>query len=71
MKAEEFNLEQFLKSNMLTLDEYDFQRDIDVFIKEMEKGLETESSIPMFPTFIEDDNSIPSNKPVLVLDAGG
>ena len=50
----------------------DIDSQIKLFIAEMAEGLEgRESSLKMFPTFIEYRKKIPKNKPVIVLDAGG
>jgi hexokinase len=63
---------QFLKDNGLHVDSIDSDTVLDDFLTEMELGLAGEkSSLAMIPTFITIDNSIPSSKPVIVLDAGG
>lgn len=71
MKAKDFIMNDFLKTNHLTVKNYSFENDVDNFIKEMKLGLKGNSSISMFPTFIEEERDIPLNKPILVLDAGG
>lgn len=44
----------------------------EVFLSEMEAGLMGKSSsLEMIPTYIETEQELPKNKPVLVMDAGG
>jgi hexokinase len=43
-----------------------------VFLSEMEKGLTGQkSSLAMLPTYIETEQGLPRDKPVIVMDAGG
>jgi hexokinase len=50
----------------------DFDDCIKQFIGQMEAGLAGEdSSLEMIPTFIEVDNTVPTNTPMIVGDAGG
>ncbi len=50
----------------------DIGQGCEVFIKEMESGLEgRESSLKMLPSYIGADAEIPVDKPVIVIDAGG
>ena len=43
-----------------------------LFVKEMQKGLAgQDSSLEMIPTYIEIGKEVPTNKPVIVIDAGG
>ncbi len=71
MKENDFTLENFLDKYHISLSNYDFNVDIKAFIAEMQNGLDSESSMPMNPTFIESDKSLPVDKKVLVIDAGG
>ena len=71
MKEKEFDVINFLYRNHISLDEYNFNKELEAYLNEMQTGLDQESSIPMLPTFIEDEGEIPSDEPVLVLDAGG
>lgn len=53
-------------------DEIDMERLCEVFHGEMRKGLAgLDSSLAMIPTYIEVGEDIPTDKPVIVLDAGG
>jgi hexokinase len=62
----------FLRKYKMYFEDIDIHKYIDLFLDEMQKGLEgEESSLKMFPTFINFCDKIPSNKPVIVLDAGG
>jgi hexokinase len=50
----------------------DIENQLKLFTAEMVNGLKgRQSSLRMYPTFIEFNNKIPKNKPVIVLDAGG
>ena len=71
MKEKEFDVKKFLDSNQITLEGYNTEENIKAYIDEMQKGLDSKSSIPMLPTYIEESVSIPVDEPVLVLDAGG
>jgi hexokinase len=55
-----------------------YHGDIDIdqtcatFLQEMDQGLAgNESSLAMLPTYIETEQELPRNKPVVVIDAGG
>jgi hexokinase len=62
----------FLKSCRMEHEEIDFESCSQVFLKEMERGLNgLESSLKMIPTYIEVEREIPVEEPVVVLDAGG
>lgn len=62
----------FLRKYGMYSGDIDIQKYTDLFLEEMNKGLrDEESSLKMFPTFIQFCNRIPINKPVIVLDAGG
>lgn len=71
MKEKEFSVIDFLERNHISLSGYNHTENINAYLNEMQKGLDSESSMPMLPTYIEDRGDIPVNKPVLVLDAGG
>ena len=64
---------KFLKDQRLAPELFDIGNTVDLFQREMAKGLTPEgSSLPMFPSFVEDrDQAIPSDQPVAVIDAGG
>lgn len=63
---------QFIKKYGLSAQSTDFNSSCANFIAEMERGLAgRKSSLMMIPTYIGLADSIPSGKPVIVLDAGG
>ncbi|MEN6383992.1 MAG: hexokinase [Phycisphaerales bacterium] len=62
---------KFLENYKMDHRSIDIDKNVKVFIDEMQCGLEAKSSLDMIPTFIEVKNDIPVNKPVLVIDAGG
>ncbi|NQT03115.1 MAG: hexokinase [Planctomycetes bacterium] len=63
---------RFLKDNEMYYEDIDMDACCDIFIEEMQAGLEgRDSSLAMIPTYIEAGNDIPTGKPVIVLDAGG
>jgi len=62
----------FLKENKLRAEDIDIQQIVSLFTEEMVKGLEgKESSLRMIPTYIEADNKLLYDVPVLAIDAGG
>ena len=71
MKEKQFSVIDFLDRNHISIKKRNFNENVEVYIKEMQAGLNGESTIPMFPTYIEDLEEIPAGVPVLVLDAGG
>ena len=65
-------VEEFLSKYGMNYAEIDIQKNVDLFIGEMEAGLSgKKSSLKMFPTYIGFRRVIPANEPVIVLDAGG
>ena len=65
-------VERFLRDNGMHHEGIDIDECCDIFIEEMHSGLAGEdSSLAMIPTFIEVGKTIPTEKPVIVLDAGG
>ena len=70
MKEKQFSVIDFLDRNHISIKKRNFNENVEVYIKEMQAGLNGESTIPMFPTYIEDLEEIPAGVPVLVLDAG-
>jgi len=63
---------QFLKDCGMHYEDIDMDQCCNIFIDEMEKGLAGEqSSLQMIPTYIEAGEEIPTDKPVIALDAGG
>jgi len=72
MKEIKDKVRQFLKDCEMHYEDIDMDQCCNIFIDEMEKGLAGEqSSLQMIPTYIEVDKEIPTDKPVVVLDAGG
>jgi len=64
--------QKFLKSHKMTAADYNLSELVNAFIKEMEDGLATkDSSLLMLPTYIEAENDIVANQPVVAIDAGG
>ena len=62
----------FLEKYGMHYADIDLEGQLKLFTEEMVNGLEgRQSSLKMYPTFIEFNNKIPKNKPVIVLDAGG
>ncbi|MDT8299938.1 MAG: hypothetical protein RQ760_00550 [Sedimentisphaerales bacterium] len=63
---------RFLKDNEMYYEDIDMDTCCDIFIQEMQAGLEgQDSSLAMIPTYVEVGKDIPAGKPVIVLDAGG
>lgn len=63
---------RFLKKYQMDHLDVDFDRNLDVFLKEMQRGLAgKKSSLEMIPTYIEVGADVPGNKRVIVIDAGG
>lgn len=64
--------EAFLKEYGIHVSCLDSDVLVENFISEMEKGLAGEdSSLAMIPTFIDSEQVVPKNDPVIVVDAGG
>jgi hexokinase len=65
-------VKHFLKDNEMYYEDIDMDVYCDIFMQEMQSGLEgKDSSLAMIPTYIEVGRDIPIGKPVIVLDAGG
>ncbi len=65
-------VKHFLKDNEMYYEDIDMDECCDIFIQEMQAGLEgRDSSLAMIPTYIEAGKDIPAGRPVIVLDAGG
>jgi hexokinase len=63
---------QFLKEHKMTAADVDTQELVNIFLSEMEAGLAGErSSLMMIPTYIEANNKLVPNEPVIAIDAGG
>lgn len=62
----------FLKAYQMDIQDVNIDDEVASFLAEMERGLcGKKSSLEMIPTYIEAGGQIPSNKPVIVIDAGG
>ncbi len=65
-------LKEWLQANRLSAESYDPELLLDSFLTEMERGLSGESSsLAMIPSYIAVGASVPRNKPVAIIDAGG
>ena len=65
-------IDEFLLSSGMHPDLIDLAWQTDVFRRELRLGLKDDSSsLPMLPTWLTTDGTIPAGKPVLVIDAGG
>ena len=65
-------LEEFLLQSGMHPDLIDLAWQTDIFRSELRQGLkDSTSSLPMLPTYLTTDGTIPAGKPVLVIDAGG
>ena len=65
-------VKSFLKKNAMGHEDIDIEKYCALFIEEMRKGLSgQDSSLEMIPTYIEIGKEVPTNKPVIVIDAGG
>lgn len=62
----------FLDKHGMYYGNLDIETSCNTFISEMEKGLEgNKSSLKMIPTYISMDKEVPTDEPVIVMDAGG
>jgi hexokinase len=66
------NVSRFLKKYGMDPEDIDIENYCTLFIEEMQKGLAGHnSSLEMIPTYIEIGKEVPTNQPVIVIDAGG
>lgn len=69
MKAK---VDEFLRKYNMHYEVIDLNKCCDEFIAEMESGLEGKtSSLKMLPTYISTEGEVPTNEPIIVMDAGG
>ena len=62
----------FLRKAGMHPDLIDLSLQTDIFRMELRQGLQDDaSSLPMLPTYLTTEGTIPAGKPVLVIDAGG
>ncbi|MBN1523616.1 MAG: hypothetical protein JW904_03965 [Spirochaetales bacterium] len=65
-------VQNFLSSAGMSFEENDFNSLAAQYIKEMELGLNSQtSSLPMIPTYLSIDQPLPINTPCIAIDAGG
>lgn len=65
-------VDEFLKKYKMHYSLIDLDQCCNEFIAEMDKGLKGEdSSLMMLPTYISTEGEIPTNEPIIVMDAGG
>ena len=63
---------RFHKAHQIHHHDLDFEKNLDIFLEEMKRGLlGRKSSLEMIPTYIGVENETPVNKRVIVADAGG
>ncbi|MCJ7728346.1 MAG: hypothetical protein MUO27_00445 [Sedimentisphaerales bacterium] len=66
------NVIRFLKKYRMDHLDADFDTNVKAFLKEMQRGLAgKKSTLDMIPTYIEVEAEVPTNKRVIVADAGG
>jgi len=72
MKERRDQVRRFLKQCQARHDDIDMAQLCEVFHSEMRNGLAgQDSSLAMIPTYIEVGKDVPTDQPVIVLDAGG
>ena len=72
MKEIKRNVTRFLKKHQMDCLDVDIDSNTDAFLKEMVNGLAgKKSTLDMIPTYIEVGADVPTNKRVIVVDAGG
>lgn len=64
--------DEFLKRHKMHPEQIDMESCCNIFLKDMEQGLAgRDSTLEMIPTYIETEKNVPTEKPVVVMDAGG
>lgn len=72
MKDIKLNVTRFLKKYGMDHLDVHMNAKVKAFLSEMQRGLEgKKSTLDMIPTYIEAGTDVPSNKRVIVIDAGG
>jgi hexokinase len=65
-------VKDFLKRNKMDYESIDIKKEYQIFLEDMQKGLDGKPGcLEMLPTYIPMNDEIPSNEPVIVMDAGG
>jgi hexokinase len=66
------NVVSFLRKHQMDHLDVDIDTNVNAFLKEMDRGLAgRKSTLDMIPTYIEVEAEVPTNKRVIVADAGG
>ncbi|HEX2946008.1 MAG TPA: hexokinase [Clostridia bacterium] len=63
--------EEFLKKYGMNPADVDLDRNCDIFVREMQNGLDGSGSLLMIPTYIGIEKELPVNEPIIAVDAGG
>lgn len=72
IKEIRIKVKDFLKKNDMDYERIDIKKEAETFIEDMSMGLAGEAGyLDMLPTYIPMNDVIPSNEPVIVMDAGG
>ena len=72
MKNSSSKASDFLKQYGMHPDQIDMDRCCRIFLNDMDNGLAgRESTLEMIPTYIETEQDVPTDRPVVVMDAGG
>ena len=72
MEDAKSQVKTFLQDQGMYHEDISIDETCNVFLDEMDKGLAGQKgSLAMLPTYIETEQELPRNKPVIVLDAGG
>jgi hexokinase len=63
---------EFLKRHKMHPEQIDMESCCNIFLQSMEQGLAgRDSTLEMIPTYMETQKDVPTDKPVVVMDAGG
>lgn len=73
MKGIRSKIDNFFKENQMYYGDLDIDKNCQVFIDDMESGLlpDSESTLKMLCTYISPEGEVPTQEPVIVIDAGG
>lgn len=72
MSSTKHKVIDFLQSLGMDCLDVDFDQTVEYFIDQMQRGLSgQESCLDMIPTYVQAANEVPTNKKVIVADAGG
>ncbi len=71
MLGDRKKVEGFLKKYGMDVSGVDLDKNCELFVKEMQNGLEGSGSLLMIPTYIGMERELPVNEPVIAVDAGG